>query len=189
MRKIIVFAGLIFVLGLYSAGAQNANDPALRAIINNFGARNYAPGAVTRAELDIIIQAGQRAPSAGNRQPWYFTVVQDEVLAKKLLSQFTQGNALIVVSGPGDSKTNGPVILDCALAAQSMYLAAQAIGLGSRLYTAPIDNINNNFKGDLGLPAGHSAVIVLRVGKMPAGVDAVSSASPRNETGRMVTYK
>ena len=189
MRKSILFLGLFFALGVFSLYAQSTDNPALKSIINHFAARNYATGAVTKAELDLIIQAGLRSPSAGNRQPWYFTVVQNETLAKKLVPQVTEGNVLIVISGTGDPKTNGSVILDCALACQSMNLASQSLGLGARIYTGPIDNVNKNFLGELGLPAGHSAIIILRVGRLPAGVDAVSSASPRNGVEKMVTYK
>jgi nitroreductase len=169
--------------------AQNVSDPALDPIINHFAARNFAPGAVTRAELDLIIQAAIRAPSAANRQPWHFTVVQNQDLAKRIVPQVVDGNVLIVISAQGDGKTNGVQILDCALAAQSIYLAAQALGLGSRIYTGPIDALNRNLKDQLGIPVTQNAVVLVRVGRLPAGTDAVSSASARNPADRLVTYK
>ena len=189
MKKSFLLFVLIFIAGTVLLPAQSADNPALKTILNNFGARNYAAGAVTRQEIDLVIQAGLRAPSASNRQPWHFTVVQNQALAKQLVSQVTDGNALIIISASGDGKTNGAVILDCGLAVESMYLAAQAIGLGSRIYTGPIDTINSRFKSELGLPAGHNAIALVRIGKLPAGVDAVSSASARNSAGQMVTYK
>ena len=193
MNKTIIFLGLIFIfagsfLPAQSAGTP-ADNPALKPIINNFGARNYASGAVTKTELDLIVQAGIRTPSAANRQPWHFTVVQNQTLVKQIVPQATDGNILIVISATGDGKTNGPVILDCALAAQSVYLAAQALGLGSRIYTGPIDALNSRFKSDLGIPQDRNAIIIVRIGRLPAGVDAVSSASPRNSVEQMVTYK
>jgi nitroreductase len=169
--------------------AQDASNPALKSIIGHFAARNFAPGAVTRAELDLIIQAAIRAPSANNRQPWHFTVVQDQDLAKQIVRQVDDGNVLIVISAQGDGKTNGVQILDCALAAQSIYLAAQALGLGSRIYTGPIDSLNKNLKGQLGIPANQNAVALVRIGRLPAGTDAVSSASARNPVDRLVSYK
>lgn len=180
---------MIFIFCASFVMAQSADNPALKPILNNFGARNYANGAVTKAELDLIIQAGIRAPSAANRQPWHFTVVQDIALAKQMISQTTDGNVLIVVSAAGDGKTNGAVIFDCALAVQSMYLAAQALGLGSRIYTGPIDTINSRFKSQLGIPPDRNAIGVVRIGRLPSGVDAVSSASPRNSAAQTVTYK
>ena len=189
MNKAILSIIVVFLLGAAFLPAQSADNPALKPIINNFGARNYAPGAVTKAELDLIIQAGIRAPSAANRQPWHFTVVQNQALVKQLVSQATDGNILIVVSAAGDGKTNGAAILDCALAVQSMYLAAQAIGLGSRIYTGPMDTLNSRFKSELGIPADQNAVALVRIGRLPAGVDAVSSASPRNSAEQTVSYK
>jgi nitroreductase len=181
--------GLLFIFGASCLTAQGADNPALKPIINHFAARNYSTAQVTKAELDLIIQAGVRAPSAGNRQPWYFTVVQDEALAKRVLSQATEGNTLIVISGAGDNKTNGAMALDCGLATQSIYLAAQALGLGSRIYTNPIDNINSRLKSELGLPANYNAVAVVRIGRLQAGVDAVSSASSRSGAEQKVNYK
>ena len=189
MRKLMMGLVLFFIFGASLSQAQGTDNPALKPIINNFGARNYAAGQITKAELDLIIQAGIRAPSANNRQPWHFTVVQNEALAKRILSQTTEGNTLIVISGSGDNKTNAAVVLDCALATQSIYLAAQALGLGSRIYTGPVDGINSRFKTELGLPSGYYAVAVVRIGRLPAGVDAVSSASSRTSAEKKVTYK
>ena len=189
MKKSVLFVCLLLPLCVSFLPAQRADNPALNTIINNYAARNFAAGAVTRAELDLIIQAGIRSPSARNQQPWHFTVVQDLALARQLVPQTTEGNVLIVVSADGDGKTNGAVILDCALAVQSIYLAAQALGLGSRIYTAPIDNINRSFKSQLGFSQNHNAIAVVRIGRLPPGADAASSASPRNTAERMVTYK
>ena len=189
MNKKILVGMFLLALAVSLLSAQTANNPALKPIIDNFSPRNFASGAVTRAELDLIVQAGIRAPSAGNRQPWHFTVVQDQALARRLVPQTTEGNVLILISAQGDGRTNNVQILDCALATQSIYLAAQALGLGSRIYTGPVDNINRNFKSELGLAANHSVVALVRIGRLPAGTDAVSSASARNNADRMVTYK
>jgi len=188
MKK--AFLSICIIISLASfLPAQSANNPGLNSIVNHFAPRNFAAGEVTKAQIEQIIQAGIRAPSANNRQPWHFTVVQDQALAKRIVSQVNDGNILIIVSASGDGKTNGAAILDCGLAVQSMYLAAQAIGLASRIYTGPVDTINSRFKTELNLPQNHNAVALIRIGHMPANVDAVSSASSRNNTDRMVTYK
>lgn len=176
-------------MGVLSVFAQQAGPAGV--IINHYAANNnhFVAGAIPRTDLDRIVQAGVRAPSAANRQPWRFTVVQDLTLAKKIVSQTLDGNALIVISAEGDGKTNGVQILDCALAAESIYLAAQALGYGSRIYTGPIDGVNRSLKSDLGLPSGHSAVVLVRVGRINAGIDAVSAASSRRSAADMVTYK
>ena len=189
MKRAFFVLAIFLVFPVFFLPAQSADNPALRSIINHFSPRNFEAGSITKAELDLIIQAGVRAPSAGNRQPWHFTVVQNQDLVRRIVPQATNGNILIIVSAAGDGRTNGPAILDCGLATQSMYLAAQALGLGSRIYTGPMDTVNRNFKTELALPADHNAVALVRIGRLPAGVDAVSSASARNDAGRTVTYK
>jgi nitroreductase len=188
MMKKLVCVLLVLGLSLAVLAAQE-NNPALKGIINHYAARNFAAGSIPRADLDLILQAGIRAPSANNRQPWHFTVVQSQDLAKRIVSNNVEGNVLIVISASGDGKTNARQILDCALATESIYLAAQALGYGSRIYTGPIDSLNQNLKAELGLPPGYSAVALVRVGRVAPGVDAVSAASARNPAGGQVNYK
>ena len=187
--KISIFITVLIIFGSLAVHAQQ-NSAAVSAILNHYAAKNFVAGVIPDSDLNSIIQAGLRAPSAVNRQPWHFTVVQNAALAKKIVSQNDDGNVLIVVSAQGDGKTNNVQILDCALAVQSIYLAAQALGYGSRIYTGPIDSINKNFKADLSLPNGHNAIALIRVGKIkePAP-DAVSAASSRKSASDMVTFK
>jgi len=174
-----------------SAAAQQTPNPNPTGVITGHyaaPANGFIAGAIPKADLDQIIRAGVRAPSARNGQPWHFTVVQNLALAKKMVAQTVDGNVLIVVSAAGDGRTNGPEILDCALAVQSVYLAAQALGYGSRIYTGPMNELNKSLKGELGLPSGHSAVALVRVGKVEK-LDAVSGASSRKSVDSVVTYK
>jgi nitroreductase len=186
IKSFVVFFALLCVV---SAGNLAAQASKAGVIISHYAARNFAAGAVSKADLDVIIQAGVRAPSARNAQPWHFTVIQNQTLAKKIVGNVVDGNVLIIISASGDGKTNGGEILDCALAAESIYLAAQSLGLGSRIYTGPMDAINRDLKSELGLPAGYSAVVLVRIGKLAPGADAVSAASSRKQTGAIVTYK
>ena len=188
-KKLLVFV-LFFSFGMICLFAQAADNPALFPIINNFSARTFSTDPVTRAEIDTIVRAGLRAPSAGNRQPWLITVVQNINLARQILPDMTEGNVLIVISGLGDGRTNGPVILDCALAAQNMFIASQAMRLGARQYTnSALITRTNNLKAQLGIPEDHSVIIVTRFGRLPPGTDAVSSASPRHDPAQKVIYR
>jgi len=190
MKKQVFFiVPALAVICACSVLAQQAPNPT-GVITSHYAtpANGFASGAIPKADLDQIIKAAVRAPSARNAQPWQFTVVQNLTLAKKMVSQTVDGNVIIVVSASGDGKTNGTEILDCALAVQSIYLAAQALGYGSRIYTGPMNDINKNLKAELGLPSGHSAVALVRVGKVEK-TDAVSGASPRKSVDSVVTYK
>jgi nitroreductase len=189
MKKIIFLLSMFILCGFILPAAEH-NEQALAGITSHYAARNFIAGTVSKADLDRILLAGVRAPSAGNRQPWHFTVVQNAALSKQIVPNMPEGNILIVISG-SDGQTNSRVILDCALATESIYLAAQALGLGSRIYTGPIDALNRNtqLKTELGLSNGYSAVALVRVGQVQPGIDAVSAASSRHDMNSTVKYK
>jgi nitroreductase len=180
-KNLITF--LVFTVVLTGGVAQEA---AVSVILNNFGARNYAPGAIPKADLDKIVSAGIRAPSASNKQPWRFTVVSTPALVKKVMGDSVDGNAVIIVSAEA---ANREAPFDCALAAESIYLAAQALGYGSRIYASPLNAVNGSLKNELGIPKEFNAVAVVRVGRLPPNVDAASSASTRKSAASIVTYK
>jgi nitroreductase len=187
--RLYTVVALLAVLCAVPVIAQQ-NSGAVGVILNHYAANSqFVAGSVPKVDLDRIVQAGIRSPSAANRQPWRFTVVQDMELSRRIVPQIVDGNILIVISAEGDGKTNTREIIDCALAAENVYLAAQALGYGSRIYTGPINGVNQSLKSSLGLPADHSAVIAVRVGKVTPGVDAVSAASSRKPLDAVVGYK
>jgi nitroreductase len=184
---VLILPVCLFVLG--GLDAQEANPAAYNNLIAHYAARdNFTAGTIDRGDIEKILGAGLRAPSAGNRQPWHFTVVQSRDLAARIVPNMPEGNILIVISASGDGKTNGREILDCGLATESIYLAAQALGYGSRIYTGPVDTVNSRLKTELGLPGGYSAIALVRVGRIEK-IDAASAASSRKTLSGMVTYK
>jgi nitroreductase len=182
MKKLFV---TFFVLSTVLANGM-AEETAFSVIVNNFGARSYAAGAIPRGDVDKIVSAGVRAPSAGNKQPWHFTVVSNPQLVKKIMSDAPDGNLFVIVSA---DSSNRDAVFDCALATESIYLAAQALGYGSRIYVGPLNTVNGSLKNELGIQRDFNAVAVIRVGRLAPNVDAVSSASPRKPADTIVTYK
>ena len=119
--------------------------------------REYTAEPVSRETLTQLIDAAIQAPSAMNEQPWHFTVVTDRSLLSRiserakayLMEEFDESShmdhisqtlgdpqfqifyhapALIVISAPKSSQW---VVEDCAMAAQNLMLAAQAMKLGT----------------------------------------------------------
>jgi hypothetical protein len=68
-----------------------------------------------------------------------------------------------------------------------MFLAAQALGLGTRMYMRPLQHLNDNLLPRLGAPANYRAIMVLRIGQITA-VDAASQASPRHPLQTRVNF-
>ncbi|MDR0785154.1 MAG: nitroreductase family protein [Treponema sp.] len=177
MKKLIVLAAVFIAMPLM---AQE------ESILHHYAARNFTAGDVGKERLDTVLTAGVNAPSAMNRQPWRFTVAQDIKFVKQIIPDAKDGNVLIIVSVELKNGNAASAVLDCGLAVQSMYLAAQAVGLGSRIYTGPIGIVNGKLKKEI--PAGHTAVAIVRIG-MVEKADAVTAASSRKSMEKIVTYK
>lgn len=99
--------------------------------------RQYTGEIISDTDLKTILTAGMYAPSAMNKRPWEFVVVQDQ----KLLEKITQihpyadfvtdaGTAVLACLNTEEAYNNyGPV--DVSLAAQNMMLAAHELGYGT----------------------------------------------------------
>src|SRR4029079_15592207 len=62
--------------------------------------RQYADEPIARADLDRILDAGRRAPSAGNWQPWDFVVVTDRARLVELSKVWARGGRHMTRSAP-----------------------------------------------------------------------------------------
>jgi nitroreductase len=105
----------------------------LDIIFNRASVRRYTSEPVSEEVLRNILEAGRRAPSAMNAQPWHFIVVTEpnlkEQLSKRRWTGFMKDVAFVVV-GCGE-KMNHWSTIDVAIALQNMVIAAEAQGLGS----------------------------------------------------------
>jgi len=166
---------------------QSTSNCVTDALISAFSERAYTSLPVTDQQLNMILNCGIKAPSARNNQPWKFTVIRNEATMKEIINDVVPGNVLIVISGV-ESQSGTTPDFDCGLAAESMFIAAHGLGLGARIYGSPAGNINSK-KEIFQIPAGYKAVVVLRIGNVDKGVDAVSSASTRKKPEEIVNYK
>jgi len=162
---------------------------AIETIMNSYSGKEFKAGEISDEVIETILQAGQKAPSAVNQQPWHFTVVRNSELAGQLASRnYQDGGVVIVVSGKTNESVGVSVSFDCALATQNMYIAAQSLGYGAHIYYGGVDEINNNMKDTLGIPDDYDAQIIMLVGYIADDVDSLSSASPREVIQDNVNY-
>ncbi|RLG89285.1 MAG: nitroreductase family protein [Thermoprotei archaeon] len=113
------------------------------AIYGRRSIRLFKGDEVNDEKIIKILDAGRWAPSGGNIQPWRYIVVKDKNIIKliKMFSpgMFSEPPVLIVIcSDKKEAFERGGVlgrdylsIVDCAMAAQNMMLAAYALGLGT----------------------------------------------------------
>lgn len=113
---------------------------ALTVIFNRKSVREYTEDNVDRNTLELLVKAGMAAPTAGNRQPWAFLVIDNRGVLIEMVDFLPYGRMLdhaaaaIVVCGDL-TKVNkdGPEywVQDCSAATQNILLAAEALGLGA----------------------------------------------------------
>jgi nitroreductase len=117
----------------------------LDLITTRRGVRNFRPDPIPDEILQQILEAGRRAPSAQNRQPWRYIVFNKpediRELAKKTgligLSNFFIKSAPCVIIACADTKKNLRVngqdyyLVDTAISFQQMILTAWSHGIGS----------------------------------------------------------
>ena len=109
----------------------------LDLILSRRSIRRYEDKDLPEEVLQQILEAGRQAPSAVNRQPFRFIVVNDHDLLKNLcdnlINRFVK-RAPIVIVGCADVKsflTGKWAIVDTSIAMQNMVIAAWALGIGS----------------------------------------------------------
>ena len=170
-----------------SDSVSNDSDSTTDLILKSYSARTFTSEPVSTGDLEVILQCGIKAPSARNLQPWKFIVTKDLSVMQQMIGNTNAGNVLIVVCGP-EAQANSAADFDCGLATENMTIAAQSLGLGARIYTNPVANINLTMKETLQIPEGYRAIAVLRVGHIEKDVDAESMASPRNSYEETVIF-
>jgi nitroreductase len=98
--------------------------------------RKYRPEAIPDEKLQMILEATRLAPSAGNRQPWRFVLVQDterkKTLAEAANNQMFLADAAIIAVAVGDPDVSAKWHeKDTMIALGHMVLAATALGYGT----------------------------------------------------------
>jgi nitroreductase len=111
---------------------------AMEAIISRRSIRQYTSKRVSREVVREILNAAMSAPSAGNERPWHFIVLTDRAILDEIpkfhpySAMLKQASTAILVCGdPTLEKHKGYWVLDCAIAAENILLAAHAKGLGA----------------------------------------------------------
>lgn len=114
-------------------------------ILTRYSVRKFSPDPVPQEVLAEMLEAARLAPSAQNRQPWRFIVIQNQDKIKSMvfncglvgLANFFVRNAPCVVIACADMDQNVKInaqdyyLVDTAIAFQQMMLTAWSHGIGS----------------------------------------------------------
>ena len=153
-------------------------NAAIENIMSRRSIRNYKQQAVPREVLNRIMECGVNAPNAINRQSWEVRIVENPEL---------QAQIKAAMAATGNERAEGcfynaPVWVfiaqdsafpfsayDCALMAENMMLAANALGVGSVCLGSPVRFILDSPQKDavlekLGFSDGYELCLCISMG-------------------------
>lgn len=168
MRHSISIANiLIFLITLTGCTSMEnppkANNQVFENIMARKSVRTYANKSVEKEKIDSLLKAAMAAPTAVNKQPWAFVVVDDATILDTLAIHLpyakmtSEAPLAIVVCGDLSKalRSNDDLYwaLDCSAATENLLLAAESMGLGA-VWTAvyPEEDRMRNVSRILGLP-------------------------------------
>ena len=111
-----------------------------QAIHTKRAVRKFKAQKLNKSDIETILNAGRRAQSSKNTQPWRFIAIQDKEILKKLSEMGTYaghlaGAALGVAILTIDPDSRWSVMFDAGQAAAYMQLAGWDLGIGSCMAT------------------------------------------------------
>lgn len=151
------------------------------AIEKRASVRAFAPCDISEDELLRIVEAGRRAPSGRNRQPWEFILITDtDVIAKLGEIQGCIGEATAAIALVMNDQASDYWKEDAAAAIENMLLAVTALGYASLWVEGYVLHHEDMGKEILGVPDNLRLLAVLPIGK-PSGEAAQAEKKPLNE--------
>lgn len=177
-----VFCVSVVCAGLMSscAGGQDepvadSSDAVIENIMTRTSIRAFTDQPVDDATVENILRAGMAAPTAVNKQPWAFVVVNDREQMERLREVHPYAQMLktaqfaIVVCGDMNKALQGFAqeywIQDASAATENILLAAHGLGLGAvwcGVYPNP--DVYPKVKEVLGLPSHIIPLNIIPIG-------------------------
>ncbi len=145
------------------------------AIRTKRAVRQFKPEPLPEEVVKTILNAGRRAQSAKNTQPWRFMAIQDPTVRQNLsqlgvYAAHLAGAALVVGILTPDPASRFSVMFDAGQSASYMQLAAWELGVGSCLATI---YETDKARDLLGFPAEYTLSVCISFG-YPAEDEALT---------------
>lgn len=159
----------------YQSSATDPSEVVIQNIMTRTSIRAFTDQPVDEAIVEKILRAGMSAPTAVNRQPWAFVVVNEREQMERLREVHPYAQMLktaqlaIIVCGdmeralPGASQAYW--IQDASAATENILLAAHGLGLGAvwcGVYPNP--DVLPKVKEVLGLPSSIVPLNIIPIG-------------------------
>ncbi len=110
----------------------------LEVLVQRKSVRTFKDKPVGEEMVQLLLRAGECAPSWGDGRPWHFVVLEDRKIITRIPEFHPESAVLLkcplaiaLFGEPQKEGFPGSWPLDCAVAMQNMLLQAQALSLGA----------------------------------------------------------
>lgn len=143
---ILLALGLIFTSYKWiSSSSSNVGVDVQKSTIEDImtrtSVRAYSDKEVGSEQIDTLLRAAMAAPTAGNKQPWRFVVINDKATLNAISENFhtmtmaKDASVAVIMCGDVtatfDGDGRGYWIQDVSASSENLLLAAHAMGLGA----------------------------------------------------------
>lgn len=143
---ILLALGLVFTSYKWISSTSSSTDSSVQKstiedIMTRTSVRSYSDKTVENEKIDTLLRAAMAAPTAGNKQPWRFVVINDKAILKSISENFhtmtmaKDASVAIIMCGDTTATFKGDAqaywIEDVSAASENLLLAAHAMELGA----------------------------------------------------------
>ncbi len=182
LKWVLISAAALFVIvlamfevGLIYGLTKLTEDRTIENIMTRTSVRSYTSQSVEPEKVETMLRAAMAAPTAGNKQPWFFVVIDDKAILEELganlpFAKMTASAPLAIVPCGDLTKTfEGEGVeywvQDLSASTENLLLAAHSMGLGA-VWTGvyPISERTAFVQKTLNLPENIVPLCVIPIG-------------------------
>ena len=130
------------IIAQNSGQQQPADDSgAYQTILSRTSVRAYTDQKVEKDKIEKLLRAAMAAPTAVNKQPWHFVVIEDKHVLEQIAEEIptakmaARAPLAITICGDMEKALDGEGrdfwVQDASAATENLLLAAHAMGLGA----------------------------------------------------------
>jgi len=144
MKKLFIYAACAMLLAGCGSNTKNEMVNSEEAVLSNImtrtSVRSFTDEPISEEQTEKLLRAAMSAPTAVNKQPWAFVVINEPAVRDLIASETHKKPAehaplLVVICGDMERALEGEAqdywIQDCSAAAENLLLAAHGMGLGA----------------------------------------------------------
>lgn len=140
---IALLAVSIQLISTQNCGQQQPADDsgAYQTILSRTSVRAYTDQKVEKTKIEKLLRAAMAAPTAVNKQPWHFVVIEDKHVLEQIAEEIptakmaARAPLAITICGDMEKALDGEGrdfwVQDASAATENLLLAAHAMGLGA----------------------------------------------------------